>query len=385
MTDLLTPQDVSDAISIFTSRNNLWTNKNLYIFIIANKTAGCFTKKSKASKYKNLLKSKTDEIKNLPVLTKSINTKTFTTEYAGHGKELAEAVIAEVIAMNNEDAEYLIVTAGGDGTSLEVQTSLFKAAQTVEKKRDVIMNKIAILRLPLGTGNDGTDGHTLEETINLLCGKIHFENSKALKIYPTGNPSEEQLKATGRKIEDFCNLTVPAPWYAFNIASIGLDAYVCHNTNIMKKKIPGNFYQLCVPISGLMFYTAFPKGKITLEYLDENNQILETVDTTLELFAMGVSGHRTYGGGHLILPTDDNTCHVPRISVPTLISQNPKFIDGSFIKTDIAYVRSAEKVRINYDKTILLQVDGEIILLCKEHFPLIMEKTAPCLRVLKAN
>ena len=43
---------------------------------------------------------------------------------------------------------------------------------------------------------------------------------------------------------------------------------------------------------------------------------------------------------------------------------------------------TAKKVRISYDMPILLQCDGEVAMLSRAHFPLIMEKTEPCVRVL---
>ena len=58
-------------------------------------------------------------------------------------------------------------------------------------------------------------------------------------------------------------------------------------------------------------------------------------------------------------------------------------MDGSFVGTKLATLYSAEKIRINYDKAILMQCDGETVMLSPAHFPLIMELTEPCLRVIK--
>ncbi|MDR3247767.1 MAG: acylglycerol kinase family protein, partial [Treponema sp.] len=63
------------------------------------------------------------------------------------GKAVAEWTDAE--ERGKEKAPFcLIVTAGGDGTSLEVLSALYRAPENVRER-------FAVLRLPLGTGNDG--------------------------------------------------------------------------------------------------------------------------------------------------------------------------------------------------------------------------------------
>lgn len=387
MTKYLVPSDVANSISALISRNPLWANKVVYLFLISNETAGCFKDKKKALKYKKLFSQAEQEMCKIPSCVKSIQTKLFSTKYAGHAKELAQAITAEIIGLKEKNAEYILATAGGDGTSLEVQTTLFKAAQSNPLKRDVIMNKLTILRLPLGTGNDGTDGHTVEQTIDLLKSPLHFENARAIKVYPEGNPTPEQIAASGKKPEHYCDdPEFTAPWYAFNVAGMGLDAYVCYMTNYIKKHIPGNFYHLAVDLSGLVYDRKFEPGTGVFEYYDEKGRMTLKTTTQIEIFNMAPSGHRYYGGGHLILPDDNNTCLTYKISLPRLIVENKHFVDGSHInRPDLAKLYSAEKVRIFYDKPILIQCDGETALVCKEHFPLVMEKTSPCLRIIKPN
>jgi len=382
-TSLLLPQDIADGITALVSRNPLWTEKKVTISIIANKTAGCFTHKQKSGHYKKVLQDAIADCEAKPVLTASIDSKIFCTQYAYHAKELTDAVISEVAALDN-DTVHLLVTAGGDGTSQEVQTALFKSALESEKKRDVIMNKITILRLPLGTGNDGTDGHTLEETIELLKNPVHFANARAIKVYHEGKPTEEQIAATGKDPSKYQDKSSEAPWYAFNITSIGLDAFVVYMTNVMKKKLPGNFYQLCVPLSGIIYDHIFKPGTCKVEFYDKDGNMTEETTTKIEMVTAGVSGYRMYGGGHKILPDNNNVCVTPKISLLGLMIHNPEFIDGSF-KEPIAFLHTAEKIKIYYDMPVLLETDGETYLLCKEHFPLIMERTEPCIRILESD
>lgn len=383
MSNLLKPTDVANCISTLISKNKLWAGKNVYLFLISNETAGCFKDNNKSEKYRKLFNKAEQEAKTLQSYVKSITTKIFTTEYAGHAKDLALAITAEIIALKEPDAEYIIATAGGDGTSLEVQTTLFNAAQEVPQKREVIMDKITVLRLPLGTGNDGTDGHNVEELIELLLGPLQFTNSRAIKVYPEGNPTPQQIAASGKNPSDYCDSENKAPWLAFNIVGMGLDAYICHMTNVIKKKFPGNFYHAVIDLCGLVYDKKFKPGTGIFEYFDENGTKIKEITSKIEMFDMGPTGHRCLGGGHKMLPDDNNTCLTHKLNLWNLITQNKHYVDGSHAGTWLATMEKADKVRIHYDQPVLIQCDGEVTLLCKEHFPIVMEKTEPCLRVLK--
>ena len=384
MTKNLSPNDVAECISALVARNKLWAGKKVSLYFIVNKTAGCFTNKKKSVRYKAIFDNTLNEIKNQPECAASVSFQIFSTEYAGHAKDLTCSVVSQLIATDSDNSpnENLIVTAGGDGTSLEVQTALYKSAMEGPKHNNAIMNKITILRLPLGTGNDGTDGHTIEETIDLLKSGLVFANTRAIRVYPQKTISDEEYKAAaakcGKKAEKYCDVNYKAPWYAFNIVSIGLDAYVVYMTNYIKKHLPGDLYQFCVPLSGLVYDKDFKTGtaKITLDNGEE-------IVTPITLMAFGASGNRVYGGGHKVLPDLNNLCIAQKHSLMTLIKENHRFADGTFMEKNLARLKSAEKIIIEYDQPILMQCDGETVMLTPEQFPLVMELTAPCLRVIQ--
>lgn len=381
----LTPQDIAECISVLVARNKLWSKKKVYLYFIANKTAGCFTNSKKSEKLKKFFSSVIKEVSPLPECATSVSYKIFSTEYAGHAKDLTQSVVAQLIATDEPDSESLIVTAGGDGTSLEVQTALFKEAMQGPKHNEAIMNHITILRLPLGTGNDGTDGHTIEETIELLRGGLVFANNRAVRIYPENDPDEQAVieSSGGKNPAKYGDVNFRSPWYAFNIASIGLDAYVVYMTNTVKQKLPGNFYHFCVPLSGLTYDKAFPVDDITIELFENKETKSGEMTFPITLMAFGASGYRVYGGGHKILPDSNNLCIAPKVSLLTLLKENHRFVDGSFTGTSLASLHTVEKIRLSYNKSILMQCDGETVMLSPAHFPLIIELTDPCLRVLK--
>lgn len=386
MSSNLTPQDIAECICALISRNKLWNGKKVHVNFIVNKTAGCFTNSHKSEKYKTLYSKTLKECQNQSQCVTSIAYNIFSTEYAGHAKDLAKAVVTQLVATDESDSENLIVTAGGDGTSLEVQTALYKCALEGPKQHEVITKKLTILRLPLGTGNDGTDGHSVEENIELLKGGLTFTNAKAIKVYPENELTEEMIRSSSykKKPEKYQNMeNLLPPWYTFNIASMGLDAYVVYMTNSVKQKLPGNFYHLCVPLSGFVYDKDFPTGTATIEMFDSDGNKTGEIITPITLMAFGASGYRVYGGGHKILPNEHNLCICPKVSLLTLIKENHRFVDGSFVGTNLASLHTAEKIRVSYDKPILMQCDGETVMLSPAHFPLIMERTEPCLRVLQ--
>jgi len=381
----LTHDDIANFITSLIAGNPLWTNKEVEAYFIVNKTAGCFTNKRKSDFYKKFIDKVSTELTNYPVVAKSISYKIFTTEYAGHSKDLTLSIVSQLIGTHKPGLENIIITAGGDGTALETECALYSAAISEPKKMDAIMNHITLLRLPLGTGNDGTDGHCIEETVELLRGPLNYKNISAIKVYPETLPTDEQVRACGKNPEKYCDVNYTSPWYAFNIASIGLDAYVVYMTNTVKKKIPGNLYHLCVPLSGIVYDKDFPTGTAKIDYYDKDGNVIDKMTYPITLLAFGESGNRVYGGGHHILPDENNICVVPKVTLPTLIKINGKFEDGTFPELNIAHLRNAEKIRIEYDENILMQCDGEVTLLTKDHFPLIMEKTEPCLRVISSS
>lgn len=383
MNTLLTAEEVGNYIQTLVSVQNLWAGKNVSIVVIANPKAGSFTQKKRSLQARALFEEavKRAASKRRTVLTTKI--QIYYTQYPRHASELTDAVICDLSkSSDSQNEQALIVAAGGDGTSLEIQTALFLAAHESEEKRIAVMEKCTILRLPLGTGNDGTDGHTLDETIRLLEGPVHLTHSCAIKVYHEGLVTHADLEATG-KAKDLWNAN-GAPWYAFNIASIGIDAFITYMTNRMKSLLPGDSYQLWVNVAAAFYDTRFPAREAVIEIIN-NDRTIETVRTKIEFVLLGASGHRTYGSNHHILPDDNNICLTPKLSLISKLVNMNAFSDGTHVAKKLSRLFTADKIRISYDGSILVQMDGEAHLLCAKHFPLIMEQTEPCVRVIKSG
>ena len=382
----LSSTDVAECITNLIARNKLWSGKILRLFFIVNSKAGCFTNNRVTKQYYSIFYKMNEEALKTKQCALSVKYETFLTEHQNHATELTKNVINTIDREFQDNTEYIIVTCGGDGTSLEVQTALYDEYLHLKDIKPHIMKQLCILRLPLGTGNDGTDGHYIKETFDLLQGGLVYSNSKVLVAHTKNHPPMETIKNANKFVSRFCTYQQTSPWYAFNIASVGLDAFVNFVTNIVKSRFPGNLYHLCIPISGLFYSRVFKWGNSCIKLFKNNTdkEPYSTYDKQFTIAVMGATGKRTYGGGHKVLPTHHNVCIACRINIPRLIKENKSFAEGTHVGTDIGNMFVADKIEINNDKPLMLQCDGECYILCKEHFPLTIERHDTGFRVLKA-
>ncbi len=406
---LLSPELLVQNIKPVIESCNLWQGKSLKVVVIANPTAGGFTQKKKSIANALVLQAAAEKaaesIKNGAKTTVS-DIVLRKTEHAGHGiqfvtellKEAASSGAGGDVAQNAEapqsssggtsgaggssGGDYLIITAGGDGTHLEVQTTLLKAAFADAATKQLVTNKITVLRLPFGTGNDGSDGREFADTLRRLTEPSHFALQKAVKVWYEGEHPNGESK---RKVDTYDSLDVLPPWYAFNIASIGIDAFITYMTNRTKGVMPGDFYQMWVDLACVFYGTKFPSKPMKITVYDKNGEQIDVVVSAVEFCLLGVSGHRTYGSNHKILPTDETFCTVKKMGLVKKLIQKNTFTDGTHAGKPTTVLRAASKIRIDYNQDILVQMDGEVHLLQPAQYPLFMEHTEPVIRIIECN
>ncbi|HAP44563.1 MAG: hypothetical protein A2087_00265 [Spirochaetes bacterium GWD1_61_31] len=301
------------------------------------------------------------------------------TEGARHASRLAIELLEE--AATHPRRQYLIILACGDGTSLEFIDQLSRVAATFRER-------FCVLRLPMGTGNDNSDGKTLGESLARLNGSDHIATQAAIRVHPApGGP------AAKRAPDGF--------WSSFNIASIGLDAYVTNKTNQLKAGLPGNSYKLWVDLAALFYDKAFPPADMTIiadSY--ETDQAASPggrhdakrpagesrrIEGRFLLCAMGVSGHRTYGARKPILPDDRNVCAIRQMPLWRKLQIKEPLTRGQHHRFPEALLFDADRLEFRYGSRILVQMDGEAELLESADFPLVMERTGPLIRHLAAS
>ena len=326
--------------------------------IIVNPVAGGFTIGSRWKPHARALTEYRQKAEANPKRAMSKSVESILTEGIGSGGEITKALIAE--AEKDSSPFYLIISAGGDGTHCEVMYALYNAPAHVR-------SNMAILRLPMGTGNDGADSATMAGTLELLINPVHIEFAPAVQLTTAnGGP------ASGK-----------GPFFAFNILSIGLDAYVTHMTNKMKGKAPGDSYKLWVDVAALFYDSIYKVDFLDVRALDEQNRETQSFREKLLLLAMGVSGRRTYGSQQNILPDDRNVCGIRQMPIYRKLAIKGLVAKGAHINSPETRIFNAHRLEFSGSHPILAQMDGETVLLQPEDFPSAMELTAPVIPLLK--
>lgn len=387
MSPMLSPEKLVDYLKPIIASCNLWAGKKLSVLIIANPMAGDFTIKSRSMQDDAVLKLAANAVKSQNPCVEITDILLHKTKCAGDANVTTAAFIDNLLGKNeigeNGD-EYLIITAAGDGTSLEVQTALAHAAFSSPKAFLLVTKKITILRLPLGTGNDGTDGRILVDSLCRLTSPAQFVLRSAVKVHCNDGSNSLSSTATtkGRrkKIKKYGSLSEKSPWYAFNIASVGIDAFITHMTNKTKNLLPGNFYKLWIDLACLFYDLQFPSKPVDIEVFDDKGTSVLHTNEPISFCLVGASGHRTYGSGQRILPDHRSICIGRKMSILTKLIMKKKVAIGEHTTSDNMILVEGEKIIVNYDQYLLTQMDGEVHLLCPEYFPITIERTVPVIR-----
>ena len=280
------------------------------------------------------------------------------TKGPGDAAEICKSLLQEMSADN--EAFYLFITAGGDGTSLEVLQALYHATPA-------LLSRLAIIRLPLGTGNDGAEAWEMEDALKLLINPTRIETNCGVKLSTVSGKTWPNGE----------------PFLAFNVLSVGLDAFVTHMTNKMKGKLPGDSYKLWVDIAALLYDKIYKVDFMEVRGYDEKHAEVKSFREKLLLCAMGFSGKRSYGSHKMILPDDRNVCAIKQTSLIRKIMLKNLFTSGGHAGRPEAFLFNAVRIEISGYHPILAQMDGETVRLEKQDFPIVIELTKPTTPVLK--
>jgi len=350
----------SQALTDICEHSLIAPGRLLRVFIIVNPVSGGFIIKPKWESRLRILTEYRDKAMSMPKRQMYKNVVLNLTEGKGSAGEITKSLIKA--AAKDTSRFYLIISAGGDGTHREIMYSLYDAPPDVR-------SNIAILRLPMGTGNDGADSAHFDKALDLLINPVHVEFAPAVQLIPSARGSSNRNDL----------------FLAFNILSVGLDAYVTHMTNIMKEKTPGDSYKLWVDIATLFYDRKYKVDFFDVRAFDENDNETFSFKEKLLLLAMGASGHRTYGSQHLILPDDRNVCAVKQSTLFKKIAIKNQITNGKHANNPNAVILNASRLEVTVRHPILAQMDGETILLQPDDFPAAMKLTQPVIPFLKID
>lgn len=220
-----------------------------------------------------------------------------------------------------EDGYDSIAAVGGDGTINEVAMGIVQKGY----------GTLGII--PGGTGND------LARSLD-----IPLDPEDALYALLNGTKKHIDLGKINGKI-------------FLNVASIGLDAEIVKRTEQIKKFVKGSIaYTISVIITAIVYKSK----KLKIELDDETIEM----DSLLTAIANG----KYYGGGMKICPmalVNDDYFHVvviKKINKFKFLTLFPLVFSGSHVNlTDIVKVYKSKKVKVKFDKELLLNIDGELI------------------------
>lgn len=281
-------------------------------------------------------------------LNPNLNVQLHLTESMDHAQDKALQLVKH-LCEDQWSEKKVILLAGGDGFHKDVCTALMRFDPS-------IFETIYLFRLPLGTGNDASDCETLSDACRILKGPVKEVRKSCLSIQAKGLE------------EDFC----------FNIASVGLDAYVCELTEKWKGRLPGDIYKIMVDLSVLLYDKKYPiaSSKIKLK----NKNTTEEIEGPLLLTLMGCEGFSTYGGKKKILPNEKNVLLTENIPLLKRIKLKGHFMKGTHEKFPISRFFEADSLTLEYPENLLMQLDGEVTPLKKDNFPLVFQRISQVIR-----
>lgn len=341
------PNDLAEGIKDLLAHTPAYPGKALVIDIIANPNAGGFKRRRFALARHRELAALRESASAFPKRKDEIIVRLHLTERCGHASALAQRVVEKSLA-NGVDSLHILMTAGGDGTSLETAERLIRLAP---EERD----RFALLRLPMGTGNDGSEGRTLLASLGRFLAPLALERRAAVRVVP----SEE-----GGKM----------PLWSFNIASVGLDAYVADKTNRLKSMFPGDSYKFWVNVATLLYDRAYTVAPMRLKAWDSAGSVVLEEEGEKLFVALGSSGHRQYGSNKKILPGEENGIAVSQTSLFRKLLVKGAIEQGRHENVREVRHFSAQRIELDYPERIPLQCDGEAEVLARCDFPLAMER-----------
>jgi len=175
----------ANGVSELTNFSRSLDQAPLIVDVIVNPHAGFFKSQSTLARLIQELDQKLDDLRRrYPRRKVEINTVHFT-ERPGHARIITEGILNTEVKTAS-GIERLLIGCGGDGTSNEICTALVQADSGV-------LDRLKLLRLPLGTGNDVADTQTFGEAYELILGSQRTVKTGALLVSAAGAGAREVI------------------------------------------------------------------------------------------------------------------------------------------------------------------------------------------------
>ncbi|MFP4205931.1 MAG: diacylglycerol/lipid kinase family protein [Spirochaetaceae bacterium] len=259
------------------------------------------------------------------------------TQYHGHARDIAGRILRSGLASGRHR---VVVSLGGDGTHGEILGVLARSDPKVQ-------SRTLAFRLPLGSGNDGADAPDLETALQMLLYGPTVGEVAYLRI----------RTARGRTLN------------AFNVASVGIDAFVTLVSLRLKHLLPRNVYRIAAAVSAA-FYGLFLRPREMVCEIESRTDTPVPRAGRFLLLAAAASAPRTYGSGMHILPGPENVCLVHRMSAVKIMRLKKLMYRGEHVRRPEVETFEAAAITLRYRRRLPFQADGEPLTLDPADFPL---------------
>ena len=308
-----------------------------HVDVVINPAAGGFARRRKLKPALEVAVRRADEHPSTDVLPYTMHM----TQYPLHGRVVGRELLETI---RTDETPRLIVIAGGDGTHSEVMSALVGLPYDLSRR-------FHVFRVPMGSGNDGADAFDIEAACRTLFGSSHAILIPAVRVTAAG-------------LE---------PMYSFNVASLGIDAFITGTVNKLKKVLPGDAYKIPADLATLFYGPVYGVGEMSVS-LGPAGAPSEVLEDRFILVAVGASGHRTYGDHKRILPGDENVCAIRTDSLFKRIALKSRIYTGEHTSDPLVTMRIADRIEVRYSRRIAVQCDGEAVWLGPENFPVVFER-----------
>lgn len=248
---------------------------------------------------------------------------------------------SKILTRSAASDQLIVVSIGGDGTHNQILSTAIAGE----------LPRLSFARVPLGSGNDSTGIGRIDEYIRGI------ENGFVERQIPA------VLVETRRR-----------RLFAFNIASIGIDAYVTALHDRWRARLPGDTYRFAADLAVLRFENNVGLRESQLSGTDECDTSIDFGHALRNMIVFGVDGHRTYGDHMRVLPGDENVCIIGTAGLFTKIRIKKLFFTGRHTDQPETTMARLKTLRVDYDGSLPLQVDGEAYWIAPEEFPVIFSR-----------
>lgn len=275
-----------------------------------------------------------------------------TTDSIGHASLIAVSILE---ASRNHGKRPFIMSIGGDGTHQETFSGIMACDPQLR-------SRLLAFRFPAGTGNDAADAWNVEQAVSAL-----------IEGCPVTTIGAVEFNAPGHERR-----------YSFNIASVGIDAYVVHLTNKLKNLLPGDFYKPLTDIGVLFYELIHGIHRMTVDIYRHETAIYR-LERKNGIVALGVSGWRTYGSEKWVLPGEENLCAIEKGGLFRNLQIKRHLFKASHPSLPYTFMTQTNRVVIAYPGRIPLQLDGEVLWLNSDDFPMELKIVDTGIKVLSAK